>query len=345
MKKIKFFCKIKNMKNNLDKNILEIVKKYKSKYLKFIKLVSGFNYIAIFRHIRPDFDAFGSQMAMYIFLKENFPDKNIVYVGENSSLTPKCFPLSMEVDDSFFTSHKVLAIALDTSSKSRISDERIKQCKYTIKIDHHPQVDRYGRLQIVDENMSAAGELLANMLIYFESKGYYLSKKCAEYLYKSIAGDSNRFLYDSCTAHTFAVSEHLLKKGIKLSTIYKEMYFEDLSKLNVTRYVMDNFKVTPHGVAYYILDKETLKKFDISADHGKDNINIFDHFNGIHIWVSASEDENKNVWRVSIRSASVPIDKIAEKYHGGGHAQASGAKVKNLTELEKLLLDLDNLVK
>ncbi len=333
------------MKYKLDENIAQLASNYKNKYRKFLKLINHYDYIAIFRHVRPDFDAFGSQMAMYEFLKDNFPNKQIVYVGEGSSLTPKCFPLPMEVEDSFFENNEILAISLDTSSKSRISDNRVKKCKYLIKIDHHPEVERYGRLQIVDDKLSAAGELLANMLIYFENKGYKLSNKCAEYLYKSIAGDSNRFLYDSCTVHTFGVCEYLLKKGIKLSSIYKQMYLEDLSKLNVTRYVMDNFKVTPHGVAYYTLNKETLKRFDISADHGKDNINIFDHFNGINIWVSASEDVDKKVWRVSIRSSEIPIDKVAEKYRGGGHAQASGAKVKNLEEFSKLLNDLDNLIK
>ena len=73
----------------------------------------------------------------------------------------------------------------------------------------------------------------------------------------AIAGDSNRFLYDSVTPHTFEVSIELLKKGIVLSDLYRKMYEEDLSSLNVTRYVLDNFKVTPNGVAYYILDKDT----------------------------------------------------------------------------------------
>ena len=333
------------MKEKLNKHILEIADKYKSKYKRLLKLIDRFDYIAVFRHIRPDFDAFGSQMGMYTWLVDNFKDKHVVFIGEDSTLTPKCFPLPMEVDDSFFTDHEVLAIALDTSGKVRISDDRVKKSKYLVKIDHHPEVDRYGRLQIVDENMSAAGELLANMLIYFTTKGYDISKDCATYLFKSIAGDSNRFLYDSCTAHTFAICEYLMERGVHLSSLYKEMYFEDLSELDVTRYVMDNFKVTEHGVAYYILDKETLKRFNMSADHGKDNINLFDHFNGINIRVSASEDVEKNVWRISIRSSGIAIDKIAEKYHGGGHAQASGAKVKNLEELNKMLKDLDDLLK
>ena len=94
----------------------------------------------------------------------------------------------------------------------------------------------------------------------------------------------------------------------------------------------------------YVLDKDTLKRFGIPPERGKDNVNVFDHFHGIGIWCSISEDEAKGVWRVSIRSASVPIDEVAEKYRGGGHAQASGAKLKNLKELDEMLKDLDALL-
>ena len=323
--------------------IKEYSEKFKKKYARFLKLVNRFEKIAIFRHIRPDFDAIGSQLGLYHFLKDNFKDKEIVYVGENSSsLSPKCFPFSMEVSDSFFDK-KTLAIAVDTSGKKRISDERFKKCGYLVKIDHHPETDRYGRLQIVDASLSAAGELVANMVLSF--KDFVVSKECAKNLYKAIVGDNNRFLYDTVTSHTFALCEELMKRGIVLSEIYKEMYFDNIESLNVTRYVMDNFKVTEHGVAYYVLDKDTLKKFNLPPERGKDNVNIFDHFHGVGIWCSISEDEVKKVWRVSIRSAKVPIDEVAEKYRGGGHANASGAKLKNLQELDMMLKDLDNLLK
>ena len=49
------------------------------------------------------------------------------------------------------------------------------------------------------------------------------------------------------------------------------------------------------------------------------------------------EDHN---WRVSIRSRGVKINEIANKYHGGGHAFASGATLQSLDELQSLIVDL-----
>ena len=59
--------------------------------------------------------------------------------------------------------------------------------------------------------------------------------------------------------------------------------------------------------------------------------------------VSAAEDVKKGNWRVSLRSGGKDISHIAEKYNGGGHAQASGLKLKSLDELKDLLNDLDKM--
>ena len=54
---------------------------------------------------------------------------------------------------------------------------------------------------------------------------------------------------------------------------------------------------------------------------------------------------NINVYRVSFRSKEIAINKVAEKYRGGGHAQASGGKLLSLDEVEQMIKDLDDLIK
>lgn len=313
--------------------------KFNNKFKKVLKLIERYDNIAIFRHIRPDYDAIGSQMGLYTWIKDNFKDKNVIYLGEESdALMPGCFPNAMEVNEEFFNK-PFLAIAVDTSGKARVSDERFKLAKYIVKIDHHPNEDPYGNLNIVDENLCAAGELVAALCLSFKDK--VMSKEAAEYFYKAIVGDSNRFLYDTVSIHTFNVVIKLMETGIQLSKIYKSMYEADIESLEITKYILDNFEVTPHGVAYYILDAETLKRFNLRPERGKDNINLFDHYSNIRIWCSFSEDINKGVWRVSIRSQGPKINHIASHYNGGGHAQASGAKVKTKDEITVLINELD----
>lgn len=328
----------------IDSVIKNRSKKYQKEIKNVLNEINSFQKIAVFRHSHPDYDALGSQLGLVTFIKDNFKGKDVIYVGDNHvTLTGRCFPKMMDIDDAWFE-EPFLAIALDCSTMDRLSDERISKATKLIKIDHHPDVDPYGDIKVVDTSMCAAGELLANVLCSFGTK-YILSRECASYIYKAIVGDSGRFLYESTTIHTFRIAEILLSTGIDLSDIYNQMYNQNITDLEITAYILDNYQITPHGVAYYVLTDDVLKRFNLPPIRGKDNVNLFSHFDGINAWLSVTEDRAKGEWRVSIRSAKKSIQKIAEKYNGGGHDQASGSKLKSLDELPNLLNDLDNLFK
>ena len=234
----------------------------------FFLTIEKFDRIAIFRHEKPDYDAFGSQYGMYHFIKDNWPNKEVIVCGDNHvTLTGKCFPEMPEHEDGWFE-QDFLAIILDLSNMDRIADERAKKAKFTIKIDHHPLVEHFGDIEIVDETMSAAAELIASIFFSREEK-YKISEKTAENLYKAIVGDSGRFLYESTTAHTFLIAKKLLETGMDLGKVYHEIYDNDKNELLVRTYILKHYKVTPHGVAYYVLTDKLLKKFHLQPIHVK----------------------------------------------------------------------------
>ena len=325
------------MKNRL---LTQRLKPYQKQIRQLFKKIDEFDRIVIYRHNKPDYDALGTQLGLVEFIQTNYPNKEVHYVGDDHvSLTGRCFR-KMEVLDKEWFSKPFLAIFVDTSKFDRIGladeFESYKLASYSIKIDHHPNVDPYGDLQIVDTSMAAAGELVADILAI---SGKEISKECATELYKAIVGDSGRFLYESVVESTFEIAKILLSKGLDISKIYSDMYNQKLSDLEITSYVMKNYHVTPHGVAYYILDDATLKKFNLPPERGKDNVNVFAHFDGIHAWCSITEDKKKGEWRVSIRSAKESIEEVAMAHHGGGHAQASGCKIKSLEDRKSTRLN------
>ena len=326
----------------MEKLILERLQDKLQLIDEFYAAIEKFDKIAVFRHEKPDYDAFGSQYGMYHFIEDNWPNKEVIVCGDNHvTLTGKCFPEMPEHEDSWFE-QDFLAIILDLSNMDRIADERATKAKLTVKIDHHPLVEHFGDIEIVDETMSAAAELIAAIFFLKEDK-YKISKETAENLYKAIVGDSGRFLYESTTAHTFLIAKKLLEAGTDLPKVYHEIYDNDKTELLVRTYILKHYKVTPHGVAYYVLTDKLLKKFHLQPIQGKENVNIFAHFTGINAWLSITEDKKKGNWRVSIRSAGTPIDKLAEQYGGGGHAQASATKFKTKKEVKDFINALDQL--
>ena len=70
-------------------------------------------------------------------------------------------------------------------------------------------------------------------------------------------------------------------------------------------------------------------------------INNFNFINEILVWIIVTEDLKNNNVRVNIRSRGPVINKVAEKYNGGGHALASGARLSSLAEAESLINDID----
>ncbi len=330
----------------LNPEIKKLGKKFKPEILGIEKAIKKYNKIAIFRHVMPDFDALGTQMGLYHFLKDNFPGKDIKVLGDNHvTFTPRLFPEMDKVSESWFD-EPFLAIIVDVSNKSRIADPRFEKAEFIIKVDHHPNVEDFANINIVDTSMAAASELLVSILLNFKGK-YVLSKESATNFYIGIAGDSGRFQYSSTSAHTFAVASELIAAKIVLNEIYAKMYVKAIDDLAVTAYILNNYKISPKGVAYYVLDSKIQKDLKITTERGKENVNLFSNITGINIWCSITQDDDPKepCWRISIRSRDYVINGVATEFGGGGHAQASGAKIATLDELPKFIAALDALIK
>ena len=316
--------------------------KHKKEFSLVLRQIKKYDKIAIFRHIMPDFDALGTQFGLATWIKENFPKKDVKILGDNHvTFTPRgLFPETDKVSDSWFDNF--LAIIVDVGDKKRIADPRFEKAKYTIKLDHHPETDKIFNLAITDTSKAAASELVANMLIGF--KDYSLSELAASYLYIALVGDSGRFQYSSTSPHTFAIATELLKTGINITKIYALMYEKSVDDLNVTKFILNNYKLSPQGVAYYVLKESDLEELGLTSERGKENVNLFANIKGIKIWCSITEDVTEPCYRISLRSRDYVINGVASEFKGGGHAQASGCQIKDLSELDTFINRLDELI-
>ena len=333
------------MSSNLHPEVLSFGKAHKKEYAAIRRAILRYNKIAVFRHIKPDFDAMGSQMGLVTWLKDNFPEKEVRFLVDNHvTFTPRLFPETENLPNDWFAKGDFLAIIVDVGDVERIADPRFQHARYKVKIDHHPcKTEIAKRATVCEKSSASAAELVADFCLNF--KGAKMSQEAARYFYIGIVGDSGRFLFSSTSAHTFAVAEELLKTGININKIYLAMYQKTIQSLKNQAYVLSHFSVTPHGVSYYLLPYDVQQELKITTEQGKENVNLFSNIEGINAWCSITEDVDKKepCWRISIRSKEKDISGVANKWGGGGHAQASGAKIKDLSELNAFLQDLDDL--
>lgn len=305
-----------------------------------IAKVEAYNYIAIYRHVNPDFDAFGSQFGLYDIIKTTYPDKHVYVCGDFSSELLDKYTVNYN-NEAVDYHQGVLGIVLDTANRERIDDENYQKCHEIIKIDHHLVVDSYGDLNLEDSTASSASQLVVQL--YKDNCNLKLSKDGAAALYLGIIGDTSRFLFKSTDERTFEAAKTLLQTGIDIGEIYNRIYLRKAADLKVNQFILNNYQFD-HGVAYYVLTNEDLKALGISRERGSDFVNILSGIEEYKIWVAVTENIADNNWRVSIRSRDVTVNEVAQKYNGGGHAMASGAKLATIEMLPNLIGDLKELI-
>ena len=329
----------------LEKEIKEVGQKFKKENVEFEKLVRQYDRIAIFRHIMPDYDALGTQLGLYHFLKDNFPQKEIIVLGDNHvTFTPRLFQEMDRVNDSWFDT-PFLGIVCDVGATPRIADPRFQKASALVVVDHHPKVEDLTPTYMVDTSKSAAAEFMVSLLLNWKHK-YVLGKEAATNFYIGMVGDNGRFQYSSTNAHTFKIASVLIDCGISLNEIYGAMYLKQIDDLKVTAYILNHFQISPKGVAYYTLDWQTQQDLKITTERGKENVNLFSNIKGINIWCSITQDVDPKepCWRISSRSRDYVINGVATQFGGGGHKQASGAKIATLDELPSFIAALDALI-
>lgn len=307
-----------------------------------LQKIKEYDRIIISRHIRPDGDAVGSTKGLQKMIQDNFPEKEVLLINEDySDYVAFLGPEDEQVDDDYYAS--ALVIIIDTATKERISNKKFSLAKELIKIDHHIDVAPYGDISWVVEEASSACQLVAQF--YFDNKDELtLSKEAATYIYTGMVTDSGRFRFSSTSPETFRMAAVLVEKGVDLETLYAHLYLEDLDHFKYESYVYEKMAITENGVAYIIADKEMQNKFNLTPENAGLCVSFLDGIKGSIFWLAFIEDRD-GTFRVRLRTRFMTCNKLAEKYRGGGHAQASGGHCMDLDEVKALIADADALIK
>ena len=303
-----------------------------------IQEIRRYHRIILHRHKKPDGDAMGSQVGLKHILKENFPEKEIYAVGDSAGFFGFMDDSVMdEVADEAY--HGALAIILDTSAKKLISDDRYTLAEKTLRMDHHIFVEQIADIEVTDTSFESCCGLITAFAM---ESGLALTPLAAKSLYTGMVTDSGRFRYDATSSKTHRLAAHLMEQSFDTNEIYRNLYSDDFSRIQLRAKFVLKIQFSPKNVAYIYTTKEEL------AQSGADTftvsrgmVNTMADIKGTEIWVNFTETEGGVL--CEIRSAGVNINPIAVKYGGGGHAKASGATVADRATAMAMLEDLDKL--
>ena len=306
-------------------------------YKDIFKAIKSYDNIVIARHVGVDPDAMASQVALKNSIKETFPDKNVYAIGNGTIKFNFIGKLDKNID--FDAMEKILLIVVDTPDKRRIDMEELTHYEYSVKMDHHPFIEKFCDIELIDEYKSSASEMVYDLI---KNTPLKMNKEIAEIIFLGIASDTERFLFNNTTSDTFYCIGDLIKTyNFDITELYAKLYRRPLNEIRLKGYMAMNMKVTENGVGYIKITDEIMSKYDIDSASSGGAINEFNNVDELLVWLSAIEDTRNGCIRVSIRSRGPEINKIAEKYNGGGHKLASGARLVSFEEVEYLIKDLD----
>ena len=273
-----------------------------------IDTIERYDTIIIHRHVRPDPDAYGSQLGLKTLILDNYPGKKVFAAGDHDfSLDYLGRPDEVAVP----LYEGALVIVTDTANTERIDGCHYGKGAELIKIDHHPDDDRYGTIRWVEPDASATSELIYRLFKAGEqSRGWRMSVGAARLLYAGIIGDTGRFLHPSAGPETFLAAAELVSHGF------------DLQNLKV-----DN------GIGVVKITSETMDEFGVTASDTAKLVGVPGAVKGLVAWVFQVEEEDQI--RLRFRSKGPVVNDLARRFGGGGHALAAGASAADWKEAEQ----------
>lgn len=309
----------------------------------FLK-IKEYDRIMLFRHVRNDGDCVGATKGLKRILQLTWPNKEIYLIDADTAKYLEFMgPEDESVADELYAD--ALGIVIDTASEARISNKKYNLCKELIKIDHHIPLESFGDLIWVEEERSSACEMIVDFYATFRDE-LKIDSEAATYLYTGMVTDSGRFKYDGVTGETLRNAAILLDVGVDTQTLFARLYLEAFEYLKFKAQIYERMQITENGVAYIYIDRAMQEEFNLTLEQASACVGTLDSIRGCISWMVFIEtgDENGSI-RVRLRSRFVHINSVAEKYHGGGHACASGATVYSKEEVQALLADADAVVK
>lgn len=312
------------------------------------KIVSALKHhksFLITSHINPDGDSIGSQIALALLLRRL--KKKVTIINENP--VPQIYRFLPHSD----SIHPLpptppsfeVVIVLDCGNLERIgkvvslisTPHSPFPTPLIINIDHHLDNNLFGRLNWVDDKASSVAE---QIFLLGKISGLSLNKKLATLLYTGIATDTGSFQYHlSPTTHKIIAT--LISKGASPEEITKNVYHSlPFTTFKLFGLALATLKESKnHRVCWMRVTKEMYRKTKTSSENTEPFIDYLQQIKNFKILLILKE-ASRNKTKVSFRSIGrIDVQKIAKKFGGGGHRNASGATLNEpIGKAEKTIL-------
>ena len=307
--------------------------------MKLDTIIEDKNVIGIAGHVRPDGDCVGSTLAVYNYIKDNYPEKDVrIYLEP----IPNIFKFSKRADEirSDYKDDVIfdLFIAEDCGDLGRLGNaaKYFENAKSTLCIDHHVSNSSFADENYIFPKASSTCELVFELIDIQK-----LSLQIAECLYTGIVHDTGVFQYSCTSAKTMEIAGVLMETGIDYPKIVDDTFYtKTFGQNKILGLALLNAELYLDGaVIATVVFQEDMKRFSVLPKHLDGIVNQLRVTKDTKIALFLYENED-GTFKGSLRvNGDTNVADIAAQFGGGGHVKAAGFSIEGPidTAMERIL--------
>ncbi|MBR2527252.1 MAG: bifunctional oligoribonuclease/PAP phosphatase NrnA [Blautia sp.] len=293
------------------------------------EILDGVTTMAITGHRRPDGDAVGSAMGLYLYVLKHHPEITTdIYLEE-----PK--PVFGHIDhiqdlrqrERESTYVYDLFVTCDVSSYDMMSVGRthFDHARKRVCIDHHKSNTGFADINHICGSIGSCAEVLYELM---DPEKVDLSVATA--IYTGIAHDTGVFQFAATTPRTLRIAADLIEKGVDFSRIIEESFHQKTYVQNqvLGKILTESTLVMDRKMIIGTMIREEMESYGITGQDMEGIVTQLRYTQGVEVSVLAYELEKMKV-KVSLRSkGNVDVGLVASYFGGGGHKVAAGCDMK-----------------
>jgi len=292
-----------------------------------LEIFHGENKILLTGHSDPDGDCLGAIAGIFFLLQ----GKNCRVTGVIEGPVPDrlSFLLPPEIivlntnGDNLPEVDADIAIVVDSSDLNRLGrvQEIVKDLKI-INIDHHPDNQFFGKINLVDQKASSACEILGLLL----QDKIHLSPRVLEAWTAGILYDTGGLRHPNTRRETLELLASWMGVGMKLYSIQEKLFGrQKQSSFQIYLKALEDLRFSKEGKISWTVIKEGTKDGS-PREVTQKIIDEIRSIEGVEVAILFVEQGEKT--KVSFRSRNFPVNEIAARWGGGGHIRAAGATIE-----------------
>lgn len=295
-------------------------------------LMKDLDGIMLYPHVNMDGDALGSATAICLALRQ-LGKKAYIMINEPIPKNLDFLELGCTTDDDGVLDEIQLSLMLDCNDVNRIPgrEKAFEKGKLKGCIDHHQNKSSTVRFDFIrsEPKSAATGEIIYNLI---KALGVDITLDMANCIFTAITTDTGNFQHMNTTRRSHDIVGHLYSiegfNSKEISALIYDRKSKEALKMETT--ILSNLNYYEDGkIAAGRITQAILNEFNCTMDEADGVVQQIMSIDGVEVGCLLKESE-LNV-RASLRGRSYAnVQKVANKFGGGGHILAAGCTFNTL---------------